>query len=262
MWAADAASAALGHASSSSVGPGRRGCRWSCATTWSTAATCATAASSRRLADSAFALACNSHGTVTVAAGFDVDFLESARLGDRCSTPAHASVALRGRSGLYDVTVRRPTAPSSPSSAAAAARWEAPRPDPVRRGAAPGRRTPAWRWRRRARPRRPPVGRSHSTSELTIPNSSRLASPGVDVGAQRALVVGGLRTSSASRSSMSRRRRRASSSTALLPRTRSSRVTAGRCSTSTTTLLRTAARSRSYARRGRRVGVHACRARS
>src|SRR6188508_1833686 len=34
------------------------------------------------LADSAFAVACNSHGTVTVASGFDVTFLESARLGD------------------------------------------------------------------------------------------------------------------------------------------------------------------------------------
>ena len=34
------------------------------------------------LADSAFAFACNSHGTVTVASGFDVTFLESARLGD------------------------------------------------------------------------------------------------------------------------------------------------------------------------------------
>ena len=33
------------------------------------------------LADSAFALACNSHGPVTVAAGFEVDFLEPARLG-------------------------------------------------------------------------------------------------------------------------------------------------------------------------------------
>ena len=34
------------------------------------------------LADSAFAFACNSHGTVTVASGFDVTLLESARLGD------------------------------------------------------------------------------------------------------------------------------------------------------------------------------------
>jgi acyl-CoA thioesterase len=33
------------------------------------------------LADSAFALACNSRGPVTVAAGFEIDFLEPARLG-------------------------------------------------------------------------------------------------------------------------------------------------------------------------------------
>ena len=57
------------------------------------------------LADSAFALACNSHGTVTVAAGFEIDFLEPARLGQVLQ--AHArEVAVRGRSGLYDVTVR------------------------------------------------------------------------------------------------------------------------------------------------------------
>ena len=57
------------------------------------------------LADSAFALACNSPGTVTVAAGFELDFLEPARLGQVLK--AHArEVALRGRSGLYDVTVR------------------------------------------------------------------------------------------------------------------------------------------------------------
>ena len=58
------------------------------------------------LADSAFAVACNSHGTVTVAAGFDVTFLEPARLGDRMVARAR-EVALRGRSGLYDVRVTR-----------------------------------------------------------------------------------------------------------------------------------------------------------
>jgi len=58
------------------------------------------------LADSAFAVACNSRGTVTVAAGFDVTFLESGRLDDRLV--AHArETTVRGRSGLYDVTVRR-----------------------------------------------------------------------------------------------------------------------------------------------------------
>lgn len=58
------------------------------------------------LADSAFAVACNSHGTVTVAAGFDVSFLEAARLGDELVAVA-TERALRGRSGVYDVTVRR-----------------------------------------------------------------------------------------------------------------------------------------------------------
>jgi acyl-CoA thioesterase len=58
------------------------------------------------LADSAFAVACNSHGQVTVAAGFDVSFLEAARLGDELVATAR-EVARRGRSGIYDVTVRR-----------------------------------------------------------------------------------------------------------------------------------------------------------
>jgi acyl-CoA thioesterase len=58
------------------------------------------------LADSAFAVACNSRGQVTVASGFDVTFLESGRLGDDLVATARER-ALRGRSGLYDVTVRR-----------------------------------------------------------------------------------------------------------------------------------------------------------
>jgi acyl-CoA thioesterase len=58
------------------------------------------------LADSAFAFACNSHGTVTVASGFEIDLLEPARLGDLLVAEAR-EVALRGRSGIYDVTIRR-----------------------------------------------------------------------------------------------------------------------------------------------------------
>ncbi|SHN47732.1 hydroxyphenylacetyl-CoA thioesterase PaaI [Cryptosporangium aurantiacum] len=58
------------------------------------------------LADTAFAVACNSHGEVTVAAGFDVTFLESGRAGDRLLARA-VERASRGRSGLYDVTVFR-----------------------------------------------------------------------------------------------------------------------------------------------------------
>ncbi|WP_245750082.1 hydroxyphenylacetyl-CoA thioesterase PaaI [Nocardioides terrae] len=58
------------------------------------------------LADSAFALACNSRGRMTVASGFDVSFLEAGRLGDRLVATADET-ALRGRSGIYDVTVHR-----------------------------------------------------------------------------------------------------------------------------------------------------------
>ena len=57
------------------------------------------------LADSAFAFACNSHGEVTVAAGFDVTFLKPARSGDELVATA-SERARNGRSGLYDVTVR------------------------------------------------------------------------------------------------------------------------------------------------------------
>lgn len=57
------------------------------------------------LADSAFALACNSHGPVTVAAGFTIDFLVPGRLGQVLHAEAR-EVSRRGRSGLYDVTVR------------------------------------------------------------------------------------------------------------------------------------------------------------
>ena len=57
------------------------------------------------LADSAFALACNSHGPVTVAAGFSIDFLQPGRLGQVLHAEAR-EVSRRGRSGIYDVTVR------------------------------------------------------------------------------------------------------------------------------------------------------------
>jgi acyl-CoA thioesterase len=58
------------------------------------------------LADTAFACACNSYGPVTVAASADIVFVAPARLGD--VLVAEAGVRTRfGRSGLYDVTVRR-----------------------------------------------------------------------------------------------------------------------------------------------------------
>ncbi|NVI90790.1 hydroxyphenylacetyl-CoA thioesterase PaaI [Actinomadura sp. BRA 177] len=58
------------------------------------------------LADSAFAYACNTHDAVTVAASADVVFVASARSGDVLEATAAERVRY-GRSGIYDVTVRR-----------------------------------------------------------------------------------------------------------------------------------------------------------
>jgi acyl-CoA thioesterase len=58
------------------------------------------------LADTAFACACNSRGTITVAAGADITFLMPVREGDVLTATAVERVTY-GRSGVYDVTVRR-----------------------------------------------------------------------------------------------------------------------------------------------------------
>ena len=58
------------------------------------------------LADSAFALACNSGGTLTVAAGADITFVTAGRLGDVLVAEARQRTTF-GRSGLTDVTVTR-----------------------------------------------------------------------------------------------------------------------------------------------------------
>lgn len=105
MWAGDAASRALGM-EIAEVGPGRAvvtmTVRADMVNGWDVCHGGLVAS----LADSAFAVACNSRGTVTVAAGFDISFLEPARLGDRLVAIAEERV-VRGRSGVYDVTVRR-----------------------------------------------------------------------------------------------------------------------------------------------------------
>ena len=104
MWAADAASAALGMRVED-LGEGRAVVSMVVRDDMVNGHDLCHGGLVASLADSAFALACNSHGTVTVAAGFEIDFLEPARLGQVLK--AHArEVALRGRSGLYDVTVR------------------------------------------------------------------------------------------------------------------------------------------------------------
>ncbi|WP_242887859.1 hydroxyphenylacetyl-CoA thioesterase PaaI [Actinomadura litoris] len=58
------------------------------------------------LADSAFAYACNTRDAVTVAASADVVFVAPARAGDLLEATAEERVRY-GRSGVYDVTVRR-----------------------------------------------------------------------------------------------------------------------------------------------------------
>jgi acyl-CoA thioesterase len=57
------------------------------------------------LADSAFAFACNSHGTVTVAAGCSIEFLAPAREDDELVAVAEER-SREGRHGVYDVDVR------------------------------------------------------------------------------------------------------------------------------------------------------------
>jgi acyl-CoA thioesterase len=58
------------------------------------------------LADTAFACACNYDGGVTVAAGADISFIAPVR--ERDVLVATATERVRyGRSGIYDVTVRR-----------------------------------------------------------------------------------------------------------------------------------------------------------
>jgi phenylacetic acid degradation protein PaaD len=58
------------------------------------------------LADTAFAIACNSYNRLTVAAGCDIDFVAPVSAGDQLRAVALERYR-RGRSGLYDVTVRR-----------------------------------------------------------------------------------------------------------------------------------------------------------
>src|SRR6478752_3552366 len=60
------------------------------------------------LADTAFACACNSYGPSAVAAAAEIVFVASARAGDVLTAEAVARTRF-GRTGIYDVTVRRGT---------------------------------------------------------------------------------------------------------------------------------------------------------
>jgi phenylacetic acid degradation protein PaaD len=58
------------------------------------------------LADTAFAIACNSYGRRAVAHGCDIAFVAPARTGDQLVAEAEERHRA-GRSGIYDVSVRR-----------------------------------------------------------------------------------------------------------------------------------------------------------
>ncbi|MCW2739515.1 hydroxyphenylacetyl-CoA thioesterase PaaI [Nocardioides sp.] len=104
MWAADRASAMLGM-EAIGVSPGRGRVSMLVRTDMVNGHDLCHGGVIASLADSAFALACNSHGPVTVAAGFSIEFLQPGRLGQTLYADAR-EVSLRGRSGIYDVTVR------------------------------------------------------------------------------------------------------------------------------------------------------------
>ena len=60
------------------------------------------------LADSTFAFACNAYNELTVASGFDVNIIASARLGDVLTATA-TEVAKTRRTGVYDIAVHDQT---------------------------------------------------------------------------------------------------------------------------------------------------------
>jgi acyl-CoA thioesterase len=104
MWAADRASAGLGM-ELMSLDVGRAIVRMPVTTAMVNGHDIAHGGFVFALADSAFALACNSHGPVTVAAACDITFVASARLGEVLVAEA-VERARFGRSGLTDVTIR------------------------------------------------------------------------------------------------------------------------------------------------------------
>jgi acyl-CoA thioesterase len=105
MYAADRASAHLG-IEISGVAPGRATARMVVTDTMINGHEICHGGYVFLLADTAFAFACNTYGPATVAAAADIVFVSAAKLGD--TLVAEAVERQRyGRSGIYDVTVRR-----------------------------------------------------------------------------------------------------------------------------------------------------------
>lgn len=105
MWSGDRASHGLGIAISD-VAPGRSTARMTVRADMLNGHGMCHGGYLFLLADTAFAFACNTRGASVVAAGADVTFLAPVADGDVLVAEAVERV-VRGRSGLYDVTVRR-----------------------------------------------------------------------------------------------------------------------------------------------------------
>jgi acyl-CoA thioesterase len=105
MYAADRSSQHLGIAISD-VAAGRARARMTVADTMANGHGIAHGGYVFLLADTAFAFACNTYEIATVAAAADVVFVAPARVGDELVAEAVERVRF-GRSGVYDVTVRR-----------------------------------------------------------------------------------------------------------------------------------------------------------
>jgi acyl-CoA thioesterase len=105
MYAADRSSQHLG-IEISDVAAGRASARMTVADTMANGHGIAHGGYVFLLADTAFAFACNTYEIATVAAAADVVFVAPARAGDELVAEAAERVRF-GRSGVYDVTVRR-----------------------------------------------------------------------------------------------------------------------------------------------------------
>lgn len=106
MWSGDAASRWLGM-ELAEVGPGRATMTLTVALHHCNGHGTCHGGVIFALADSAFAFACNSGNAATVAQHATVSFVAPGRVGDVLTAVA-CEVSLRGRSGLYDVTVTGP----------------------------------------------------------------------------------------------------------------------------------------------------------
>jgi acyl-CoA thioesterase len=107
MYAADRASQLLG-IEITKVGPGRATARMRVTDSMINGHDIAHGGYVFLLADTAFAFAGNSYGRVSLAAAADIVFVAPARIGDDLVAEAVERVRF-GRSGVYDVTVRRST---------------------------------------------------------------------------------------------------------------------------------------------------------